>query len=585
MIRVPHHPPSSVPSLSFLFCNSNLHVSKPLTEVTATATIATVLQLKGAFHYFESYQKSNMMDFEDAAQRLKRDQKKIRGRKPVVVSEKAKKQAEYQRKQRARMQAERERKRRLEEYQQQYMKSCDRALRVQSLGSKNTSLFLQPTSIHGNGDKLSLPPSVLEHLTSEMGDSMGGGNPWTFRIAIPNPDYNFPSSPLVHTLKPPAELDGGGDDDSAMSDSEDENDNGDGKAAYLDELAHKYLAYTHCTVVEFTQDEGCVGIPQPIAQALLDSKNRLPAFQASEIPTTRTVDPSLPASKTDDEDNNDLMDTENAVEDPSSATPGHVAYGAFDIPNVPLEITMVRLPKGRGCTLVPTKDAVKHGFYGLKDVKLVLEQSLIRTRATLSLGDVVSTWHRGVQFDLKVTKILPSAYQGVTCINTDIEVDIGESKQERHEPTSAAASSKSSDQALGTGHVLGGTTLGGASSTAIPPPLSSSHTVEAPGKSIVLRPEPTLDQSDGIVHAQVRFAGGNGKRRFDINVATVRDLLDFGASLVAQDPSRIRLVTRFPRRVFALVEGQDTTSAVSQESTLAAAGISAGQELFLVEMI
>lgn len=64
------------------------------------------------------------------------------------------------------------------------------------------------------------------------------------------------------------------DDDN---DSEDENDDYNNKEtmeAYLAELRYKYLSYTHCTVVEFTQEEGYVGIPLPIASALLDAKNQ-----------------------------------------------------------------------------------------------------------------------------------------------------------------------------------------------------------------------------------------------------------------------------------------------------------------------
>jgi hypothetical protein len=228
------------------------------------------------------------MDFEDAAQRLKRDQKKLRRRPELAISQKAKQQAEYQRKQRERLQQQREQQRRLADYQQHYMHSCDRALHVQKISSN-----LYGTSIHGAGDKITLPPSVLQLLTSsEMEGNNNVGNPWTFRIGILNPEYNnFPMSPLIQTLKPPRT-----DEDDSMrnddDDSDDENDQQQHMAAYMDELSHKYLSYTHCTVVEFTQEEGYVGIPQPIALALLDSKN-------NSISSTRTVDPAQAATKDD----------------------------------------------------------------------------------------------------------------------------------------------------------------------------------------------------------------------------------------------------------------------------------------------
>merc|ERR1719343_963436 len=119
---------------------------------------------------------------------------------------------------------------------------------------------------------------------------------------------------------------------------------------------------------------------------------------------------------------------------------------------------MVQLPKGTGCTLEPTPAAIRNNFYGLKDVKLVLEQSLVRTRATLSKGDTVSTWHRGKKYDLTVSKVLPSRFRAITCINTDIEVEFG-----------AESSSAAQDTTTGTSN----TTNNESSSPPLPTPSSS----------------------------------------------------------------------------------------------------------------
>lgn len=518
------------------------------------------------------------MDFEGAAQRLARDQQKIRVRKPDVVSEQAKKQAEFQRIQRAKLQEERERKRRLQEYQTQKLRSWERSLRLKNLGPGTSSLLLQPTSIHGTGDKISLPSSVLEILTTKLqveGDSMTLGNPWTFRIGIPFPDYQFPSSPLLKSLNPPSTYPDDQDDDLDCDDHED-----DTQLAYLEELAHKYIAYTHCSVVEFTQDEGHVGIPQHIASALLNPKNRLVNYVDQAIPTTRTVDP---AKSTLDMTNDGDVAME---EDTSTATPGHVAYGAFDVPSVPLEISLVTLPKGTACTLVPTEDAVRRGFYLLKDVKFVLEQSLIRTRATLSNGDKVSTWHRGVQYDLHVTKVVPSAFGAVTCINTDIEVDIGETTLQDNKEQTVSKGTK-----LGTGSVLGSTLSSTGGSSAASGSLTKAPDIMRSTSSFDLRPEPPVDQTENIYAVQIRSSGANGKRRFDVSIATVRDLFDFAQSLLlvggsssslndtTADVSGFRLVTRFPRKVYSMEDLHPTTQ------TLAQAGIQAGQEVFMVEMI
>lgn len=286
-----------------------------------------------------------MMDFEDAAQRLARDQSKIRGRRTVVVSAKAKREAEYRKKQQERLRQERLQKQKHEDYMKQYTTACDRSLGVKPLSnisvaasssSSSSGLLLQPTSIYGDGDKIALPPSVLEFLTqSSAGNDEGmSSSPWMFRIGILNPNYSFPESVLLQMLKPQEEDDGHDDDDEddTMHDSDNEDDsNGPASTeAYLDELAHKYIAYTHGTVVEFTQEEGHVGLPEPIAAALLDPKRRLPENANFSVPATRTQDPSG-------------MDTTGEHEDDidEEKTPGHIAWGAFDVPDMPVEITMV----------------------------------------------------------------------------------------------------------------------------------------------------------------------------------------------------------------------------------------------------
>ncbi|KAL3917167.1 MAG: hypothetical protein SGARI_007779 [Bacillariaceae sp.] len=238
---------------------------------------------------------------------------------------------------------------------------------------------------------------------------------------------------------------------------------------------------------------------------------------------------------------------------------------------------MVKLPKGRGCTLTPTKEAVLNNFYGLKDVKLVLEQSLIRTRATLSVGDVVSTWHRGTRFELVVSKITPATYHAVTCINTDIEVDIGEVESEEVNPTSSqqpkAAAESSND--MEAGFRLGSGKTGTSSS---PSQMSTEAATSTPLTSTAqLIPEPPVDQKDGVCIVQIRHSGGAGKRRFAVDTARMRDLFAFAASLMNRNDSAFQLVTRFPRRELRI-------DGTNENMTLQDAGLQR-QELFLVEHI
>eukprot|EP00537_Pseudo-nitzschia_pungens_P008109 CAMPEP_0172358980 /NCGR_PEP_ID=MMETSP1060-20121228/3229_1 /TAXON_ID=37318 /ORGANISM="Pseudo-nitzschia pungens, Strain cf. cingulata" /LENGTH=593 /DNA_ID=CAMNT_0013080425 /DNA_START=189 /DNA_END=1971 /DNA_ORIENTATION=+ len=591
-----------------------------------------------------------MMEFDNAAARLAREQSKMRGRRKggMAISAKAAKQAEYQKKQQARLRAERERKKKNEAYRNQYLHDCQRQLRERSLAvgssvtstssltsssassssltssssSSSTSLLLTPTSIHGNGDKIALPPSVLETLTSQAVSSSitQGGNPWTFRIGVLNPGYAFPASPLFRALEAPTEHDDDDDDDD-MSDDDGMSD--EKKQTYLDELNHKYLAYTHCTVVEFTQEEGHVGIPRHIAEALLDPNNQHGTdTQTAKIPTTTTVDPAAPLKRNndgDDDDDDDGGDDDamqiDHIDDGSEQTPGHLAWGAFEIPDAKLEITMVQLPKGKGCTLVPTEDAVRNNFYGLKDVKLVLEQSLIRTRATLSRGDKVSTWHRGKKYLLDVAKVVPSSFEGVTCINTDIEVDFGEANASTTKTTtnttttttttntttvetpgappqpSNTATKTTTTASTTTTNTTGGFRLGTARSAAAASAaatqdqrVGASRSAPEPVSELSLPAEPPEGQKKGVCVAQIRYSGGRGTRRFAIETATVKDLFAFAASLMhGRDAQTFRLVTRFPRREFCLAAVHSENDLTHDTTTLEQAGIQQGQEMFMVE--
>ena len=518
----------------------------------------------------------------------------------MVVSAKAKREADYRKKQQEQKRQERFQQQKQRDFIQQFMTACDRSLGVKSLlpaaagVAAGGGLQLSATSIHGEGDKIALPPSVLERLTQSMAAdyNTSSSSPWLFRIGILNPEYQFPASVLLKTLKPTNDDDDDDDDDAMQDDSvEDNATNSASKAAYLDELGHKYISYTHGTVVEFTQDEGHVGLPAPMAAALLNPKRRLTEHASYEIPMTRTLDPSKATftdtpkiSHDDDDDENDVAmdDTHSShQEDEDMAkTPGHVAYGAFDIPDMPVEITMLRLPKGKGCTLTPTHEAIRNGFYNLQDVKLVLEQSLIRTRATLSVGDTVQTWHRGVSYDLLVSTVIPPTYHAITCINTDIEVELGEVNDfpEEKEPCAATTTTTAAES---TGNKVSGGRVLSAPSPLASPELPGAETTK-PQELLTadLVPEPPMDQREGICTVQLRVDGiAPARRRFDVQVATLQDLFDFAKSLLASsDAAPFRLVTRFPRNVFELNDE-------NRKTVMAEAGIQSGQHLMMVERI
>lgn len=521
--------------------------------------------------------------------------------------------------------------------------------------SENKSLFdnhpiiyaqgwkLQATSIHGEGDKIALPPTILEALTSNQSSNSGldpwgssgrNGRPLAFRIGVLDPEYEgFPSSDKMKAFVESVREDvvssqtmaaassamqsATNDNDEIMSDDSDNDNTIDDDAeeetsisieAYLDELSHRYISYTHGTVVEFTQEDGCVGLPEPIARALLQrnshsmgrSNNERRNNNNHRISVKRTVDPAASTSLSPDtvvdntnEDNADgdaIMDISPEDTDvQTEKTPGHLAYGAFDIPDLPIEITPINsLPAGTDCTFTPTTSSIQNGFYKLKDVKAVLEQSLMRTRATLSKGDVIRTWRRGVSFDLIVSSVLPGEFGVVSCVNTDLNVDIGPPEEEeeklnakpkKEQQREEEVKEGSGQSVMGQGRLLSDNTTSQKQQTV-------AAVVETKSE-VELAPEPADDKVEGVCNIQIRgrsTTGDNvtGRRRFDVELATMNDLFQYASFLCGADPKALRLVTRFPRRVFEL-SSEEKQGQINNDATLQNAGLNQRQELFMIE--
>ena len=124
---------------------------------------------------------------------------------------------------------------------------------------------------------------------------------------------------------------------------------------------------THCGVREFTGDEGTVGLPDKVLASLgLEGMS-----SEALIDAARRVD-----------------------------------------------IRYVRLPKIKLVKFQP----VLNRFFNLGPVKLVLEQNL-RFHTTLSLGDLVTVWHRGMSYELRVADMFPEPFGSL--IDTDVEVELG----------------------------------------------------------------------------------------------------------------------------------------------------------------
>mmetsp|Transcript_27777 Transcript_27777/g.39746 ORF Transcript_27777/g.39746 Transcript_27777/m.39746 type:complete len:587 (-) Transcript_27777:159-1919(-) len=583
------------------------------------------------------------MDFDHAIRKLERDHSSLRQTAMSKAAEKERMKREAQKRKmflekQLALEAKRTQKLR---YVQNGYQECEMSL----LDSSSKRWCLEPTSIHGDGDKISLPESLLQEIvltdtnSSNNGNklSFGGNDPLTFRIGILNPNYepnnHFPMSQRMRTLMENYRLDEEADtmamDDPNNTTPLDETEEDNKREAYLEELQHKYLAYTHCTVVEFTQEEGKVGLPQAIATALLtgqkitlpDEQEQREDTKAYIVPSTRTVQPppavtEKTATNTncrfhkgqyvvytkdqtivkvtkvyfDDElvpyydvqtldGSKEVQTTEdylavfrntsndsNIESNEETTTAGHLAYGAFDIPNMMVELTVLRpksIPKGTGCTLVPFSDKAD-GFSRLPDIKAALEQSLVRTRATLSINDVVYCWYRGTKFELRVQNVSPRTWGVVSCINTDLEVDIGYS-----DPIKSAA------PAVPT-----------ATEDPITANLTSQSTTTQEDTFVYseLPPEPNTGDSN-VCTIMIRAGAAGNKsgqqqqRRFDALTSTLKDVYVFAAQVCqlseSEMQSSFQLVTRLPRKVYH----SSSSSCVS----LADAGIKSGQHLFLVE--
>eukprot|EP00525_Craspedostauros_australis_P002916 CAMPEP_0198119164 /NCGR_PEP_ID=MMETSP1442-20131203/24461_1 /TAXON_ID= /ORGANISM="Craspedostauros australis, Strain CCMP3328" /LENGTH=209 /DNA_ID=CAMNT_0043777575 /DNA_START=111 /DNA_END=740 /DNA_ORIENTATION=- len=206
----------------------------------------------------------------------------------------------------------------------------------------------------------------------------------------------------------------------------------------------------------------------------------------------------------------------------------------------------------------------------------------------MAIKDVVHTWHRGIKYDMTVDKVTPSAFDAITCINTDIEVDIGEaSVPEKPLAHAGAAAESSQDSAnTSTGNKLGGgrtlgSSLTSAASTSTTDKSSMIHpsdtaAAQSSAAAVKLIQEPPADQKQNVCTVQLRSSSGNARRRFDVQKATLQDLFNFAQVTTSQPAETIQLVTRFPRRVFAL-------DAENQSSSLEQQNITQGQEMFMVE--
>lgn len=502
------------------------------------------------------------MDFELAERKLKSDQKKLRSQvrnrnaartlASTDESTKAKRLEAFRKQQLEKRKAEEEIQRKQLNRVTAIFRTVEKRLGVNRyIKSDDTPLCLEATSVHGQGDKITLPASILASLADKdlLSASRESGQPLFFRLGIRRPNYVFPQSDAMKNI-----MNGFKQTILTASTNSDENENlidlsdddfddemeNSLESAYVDELNREYISYTYATVIEFSQDEGFIGLPESTAKALLQSNG------SELIPSKTTIDPAV-AKKGVKNDSDAEMAEEGHEEFLEQKTPGHPAYNLFEVPASPIEISLItNLPLGSKCALQPSEDSIKKGFYGLVDVKLALEQSLIRTRGCLNVGDLVHCWFRGKKFDLTVADVYPESLRAISCVNCDIEVDII--------PVGNSTSSESDafkepvERTESGGYRLGGS---------VADPSVSLNKIEQNNvmSQTKLPVEPQEGEREGVITIQIKGLGKSSKRRF-FEHDKLDSIFDFViADGLSSTHDNFRLVTRYPRRVFERGEG------------------------------
>ena len=281
---------------------------------------------------------------------------------------------------------------------------------------------------------------------------------------------------------------------------------------YNPESAKCYEKYTHCGVKEFTAEDGVVKIPPKIVDSLC-------------IPS--------------------------------------------DLLSIKLFVKYVRLSKVTFVKLQPKENRFSH----VGPIKSALQDNL-RRHTALTINDIVTIWHRGKDYKMRVVEVRPEPCG--TLIDTDVEVELEISEEYKNQQDTLA-------QLASTSNPTPARTLREASGASVAqpaeskPPTESTRRSEKPSPS--LPPEPSEDEQETIF-CKVRDAMGKTIARRFRKSEPLRYLFEFveceASSSTAGSGQTLQLTTRFPRRVFSTAD-EEMSSKSFQD-----AGISSNQEMFLL---
>ena len=297
--------------------------------------------------------------------------------------------------------------------------------------------------------------------------------------------------------------------------------------------------YSHCGIREFSAQPGTIGLPDKVIQSLLARCSG------------GTYSPTI-----------------------SESSAGEWGAGLSLLQTI--SIKYVAIPKATYVCFQPLSGA----FQAVGPVKQCLEENL-RYHSTLSVGDLVTVWHRGKSHTLRVQSMKPRHFG--TLLQTDVEVDIdkseeysqtqqaGKAEERRETGTVQSAAKGAGAAAAGPISAVAGAGPAPATAAVVPVPVADEELLELPK-------EPALEEA-GVVTCRLRApSGATLTRRYRLN-DQLSAVFEFAARGLSVRRDGITLSTRFPPRSF----DYESISATGQ--TLEQAGITESQEVFMIRMM
>lgn len=350
-----------------------------------------------------------------------------------------------------------------------------------------------------------------------------------------------------------------------------------GKGPILMQLSKADGTYTHSGVREFSAPADSIGLPRKIIFTLTGGTSV-----------------------------EDLMEDIDEEDETAHKTALTAALGL-------LSVKYVVMPKASYAKLRPLNNA----FSSVKPVKAMLEENL-RFHSTLSVGDLLTVWYRGVPHNLRVCEMKPKDYASLVDTDVTIDLDVSEEYMQKKykgdkdskvvpkvvAPASAGtaidigARLVENDTATGSGVVLGSRSSSSSSSSSSGGRGSSGEGIdvdqqhqqegdggdEADSKYMSLPTEPDNDESSSLTVRLKLSTGASITHRmrtsdeigylFEIAARQVEGGGD-GGGVAKLRRSSITLTTRFPARTL--------TGTTDRSKTFADLGLAGGgQETFFV---